>query len=703
MMRLLLTVLVLAISTGTMLGQGSAEYKKAIQKIEARIEPAEAKPGQTVNFVLEVQLTPPHLTYPVKQPFANEQTSSTKIELPDPGVLIFVEPVTDPAGAKTKPGTDPAVKSTLSYYPEGTTWRFPAVVSPTAQPGDVDVSLKLFKPLVCNAESGSCFPPKTTPAIAKLKVIAGNVPVEAKYQEAVAKLTGNTPPTAKVEPPVKKSEAPEVKSSHAVSLKLRADGNHADDMDAVAAQLPKQTFDAVGFWTFVLTGAVWGFVTLLTPCVFPMVPITVSVFLKQSEKKGTNALMQAIVYTGTIIFVLGIAAVVLLSFLSRLSVNPYMNLALGSLFVVLSLSLFGLFDLTLPSFLVNFTAKREGQGGYTGTVFMALSFTMVSFTCVAPFLGGFGGIVASQQMSIFQLFAGGFAFAAAFASPFFFLALFPSLLKKLPKSGGWLNTIKVVMGFLELAAALKFFRTAELRLTPFPAFMTYDFVLSLWVVIFVVAGLYLLGVYRLPHDHGESDGHIGPFKLLTALFCVAIGLHLAPGLFGGKERNRPNSVIFRWVDSFLLPEPSQEAKPGSDELTWSGDLRRSLDDARARGGFVFVDFTGVTCSNCRLNENNIFTLAEVKEQLARYTRVQLYTDTIPANLYDGPVTFEKQNADAEANYKFQEDRFSTIQLPLYVILKPETNGKVTVVKVYDENAINNVGNFLKFLQDPLKQ
>src|SRR5262249_28528527 len=156
-----------------------------------------------------------------------------------------------------------------------------------------------------------------------------------------------------------------------------------------------------------------------------------------------------------------VAALTLLEAFRRMSVNPWTNIAMGVLFVVLALSLFGMFELTLPNSLTRFTSAREGQGGLVGTVFMALTFTIVSFTCVAPFLGGFAGIAASGQFRWYEMLLGAFAFSAAFAAPFFVLALFPSLLRKLPRSGGWLNSVKVVMGFLELAAALKFFRTAE--------------------------------------------------------------------------------------------------------------------------------------------------------------------------------------------------------------------------------------------------
>src|SRR5206468_6146687 len=176
---------------------------------------------------------------------------------------------------------------------------------------------------------------------------------------------------------------------------------------------------------------------------------------------------------------------------------------LGTLFVGLALSLFGMFDLTLPNSLTRFTSSREGQGGVVGTIFMALTFTIVSFACVAPFLGGFGGMASSGQFRPWELVLGAIAFSSTFAAPFFVLALFPSLIRKLPKSGGWLHTVKVVMAFVELAAAVKFFRTAELVSFKETTLFTYDFSLGICVVLMLVCGLYLVKMVRIGSDDLE--------------------------------------------------------------------------------------------------------------------------------------------------------------------------------------------------------
>jgi thiol:disulfide interchange protein DsbD len=487
-----------------------------------------------------------------------------------------------------------------------------------------------------------------------------------------------------------------------VARRLSIDGDHAGDLKAVLDQLPPPDSKKTSFWLFIATAAFWGFVTLLTPCVFPMVPITVSIFLKQSEKRGTNVLGLALVYAVTIVILLSVAAMTLLTTFSRLAVDPITNVLLGALFVALALSLFGLFEITLPSSLATALDSRAGRGGYLGTVFMAISFTVVSFTCVAPFLGGFSGMAASGSYSTFELACAALAFAVAFASPFFLLAIFPSLIKKLPKSGDWMNMVKVTMGFLELAAALKFFRTAELRwLTP-PAYFTYDVVLALWVAILVAMAFYLLGMFRMKHDH-EMHDHVGPFRIMFALAALGIAVYLTPALFGngGKERNRPSGTIYAWVDSFLLPEPSAAEIVGG-ELPWSADLRKTLDDSRAKGGRVFVDFTGVTCTNCKLNEREVFTKPEVIELFKQYALVQMYTDTVPEVFYERAPGLTRQNNDARLNLEFEEKAFGEQQLPLYVILKPEPGGKTRVVGVYHEGKINNEAAFVEFLKNGLK-
>jgi thiol:disulfide interchange protein len=685
-------------------------FKDAVKSIEGHFEPAEAKPGQTVSFKLKIELNEYWYTYVTHQVDPAAKNSANKFILPTSGDLIFIEPVEDPADFHVK--SDGDVKE-LRYYPGGATWDLKAVVSPKATPGTKSIKFDRLRINVCVAYPDGkalCLPPRFAPAFsADFKVLDGPaVAIDPKYKEQVEKSLAQPSNPPKVEPIEPKKDSPRsptrsdsIVASDRTAAFLIPNSQPGFDYPAEMAILseqisndlppPQTESQSSGLLSLVLVAMFWGGVTLLTPCVFPMIPITVSFFLKQGEKKLHNPLTMASVYALTIVIVLGLSAIAFLSFFRALSINPWMNVALGLLFVFFALSLFGMYDIVLPNSLVRFTSSKEGKGGYAGTIFMAISFTIVSFTCVAPFLGGFSGMMATGKFGNFELVIAGLAFAATFAAPFFVLALFPSLLKKLPKSGGWMNTIKAVMGFLELAAALKFFRTAELRWQLPTSLFTYDLVLSMWVIILFLAGLYLLNLFRLPHD--EPQDHIGVPRMLFGAFSIGIGIYLLPGLFAGanNQKQRPAGTVYAWVDSFLLPEPGH--------LNWSSDLSAAIEEARRNNETVFVDFTGVTCTNCRLNEQNVFPLPEVNQQMKKHRLVQLYTDTVPPQSYETTPTAARQDIDAGANLSFQESKFRTEQLPLYVILKPEPNStKTSVLAIYDEGKINRKDRFVEFLK-----
>jgi thiol:disulfide interchange protein DsbD len=322
-----------------------------------------------------------------------------------------------------------------------------------------------------------------------------------------------------------------------------------------------------------------------------MIPITVSFFLKQASKQHHRPLTLALVYSGTIVTVLTAGGLLLMGSLQTLSQHWITNMVLGVLFLVFALSLFGMFEIQLPSSFANLTSAREGQGGLIGTMFMALTFTIISFTCVAPFYGGFIGLTASAQSATdwLKLFLGSLTFSLTFAAPFFILALFPSLLRSLPKSGSWLNTVKVVMGFLEIAAALKFLRAGEIFLTAQASFFTYDFVLAGYIALSVLCGLYLLNLYRLPHDDAPVE-QLGVPRLLFSLAFLSLALYLTPALFKNNvgDNQRPNGRVFAWLDSFLLPESA------GHDLPWVGNLAKGLKHAEDKRNLVFIDFTGMT-------------------------------------------------------------------------------------------------------------
>jgi thiol:disulfide interchange protein DsbD len=479
------------------------------------------------------------------------------------------------------------------------TWSFEVLVRNDASVGSHDFTFSVdFQ--VCNLVTGQCTP-GTYPLKATI-LVSGEEAVDPTSEVKSRAEQPFPPPSTRVDgksdgtdqksvEPKQKSDAPSISTTVGLPRDYQA------SLERVLKQLrpyvaPDQDS---GLMAFVLAGMFWGFVSLITPCVFPMIPITVSFFIKQSEKEHHKPVTMALVYCGTIIIVLTIAAAALLNFFSVLSRNPLMNFGLGLLFIFFALSLFGMYDIELPSFLARYTSERESRGGMVGTVFMALTFTIISFACVAPFLGGFGGTAtAGVQRPWWHAILGGLAFSTTFASPFFILALFPTLLRAMPKSGAWLNSVKVVMGFLELAAAFKFFRAGELVGSATPSIFTFDFVLGLWIALCVLCGLYLLGIYRLPHDSPVE--HLSVPRMLFSFLFLGLGFYLMPALFSPPSDDgppRPAGGVYAWVNSFLLPE----FRHGKDEV-WTGNLENAIAQARehrrktGQPKLIFVDVTG---------------------------------------------------------------------------------------------------------------
>jgi thiol:disulfide interchange protein DsbD len=456
-----------------------------------------------------------------------------------------------------------------------------------------------------------------------------------------------------------------------------------DSPELVSDSAAKDT----SLWGSIVTAVLGGFISLLTPCVFPMIPVTVSFFIHQGERSRRRPLTMATVYCATIVAVLTVGGMVLVRALQVISQHYLTNIFLTAVFVFFALSLLGMYEIVLPSSLANLTGSREGKGGLLGIVFMALTFSIISFACVGPIYGGFITLEASQSTvtNWLQRFLGPLAFSLAFASPFFVLALFPSLLRSMPKSGSWMNSVKVVMGFLELAAAFKFVRAAELSLLGTSKYFTFDLCLGIYIALCVACTLYLLNVYRLPHDH-EAAESIGVPRLIFGLTFLSLALYLLPGMFkqDGEHTQKPRGVAYEWVRSFLLPDERSD---------WQADLGAALARSEKENKPIFIDFTGVTCPNCRLNESRIFSQPGIQELFQRFITVQLHTDAVPAGLHQVP--------DAEGSAQLRDEKFHNSALPYYVVLKPRGGSTVEKLGVYDKGLIESPEEFADFLNRAL--
>lgn len=412
-----------------------------------------------------------------------------------------------------------------------------------------------------------------------------------------------------------------------------------------------------GLWAFLLLAVGAGLGALITPCVFPMIPLTVSYFTKHAEDRG-RAVRMALVYGAAIVVTftaLGALAAALVgaSGAQVIAANPWVNLFIALVFIVFALSLLGLFELRLPNALLNAVDRQSRtQGGLGGVLFMGLAITLVSFSCTAPFVGGL--LAATVQGEWFYPVAGMLAFSATFAAPFVGFALFPNALGRLPRSGAWLGAVKVTLGFVELAAALKFLSNADLVWGW--GLLSRPLAIALAAVIFALAGLYLLG--KLPLAHEPVAERIGVGRLLSAVAFLGLSLYLLPGLFGA-----PLGAL----DAYLPPRSATDpgllaARPAADapptDFAWHDEPDAAFAAARAAGKPVFIDFTGYTCTNCRAMEADVFPRPAVAARLSeRFILLRLYTDDADR----GP-----------ALQRYQLQLTGTTALPTYAIVDPAT-------------------------------
>ncbi|HEY7391609.1 MAG TPA: cytochrome c biogenesis protein CcdA [Bryobacteraceae bacterium] len=415
-----------------------------------------------------------------------------------------------------------------------------------------------------------------------------------------------------------------------------------------AASTPGTAAQDQGWWAFLLVAFGFGLATIFTPCVFPMIPITVSYFLNQ--EKGKGAARQAVVFCLGIIVLfsgLGLATTAIMgpAGVAKLGANPWVNGFITALFIAFGLSLLGAFEITIPSSILTRLNRSSEKGGFAGTLLMGLTFSLASFACVGPFVGTL--LAASVGGSLARPVAGMVTFAAGLALPFFLLALFPSYLQRMPRSGGWLARVKVVMGFVILAASLKYLASMDQVLGW--GVLTRERFLAAWIVLTAMAGLYLLGFLRL--EGIKPDDRMGIGRLLTGMAFLVVSLSFVPGMMGGK--------LGFW-DSFVPAADSSTTAPGGSgtNLVWmKNQYREALDQARSEGKLVFVNFTGYACANCHWMEANMFPRPEIAAALKNFVLVELYTDGT--------------DAESEKNVELENTKFQTIATPFYAILDPD--------------------------------
>lgn len=459
----------------------------------------------------------------------------------------------------------------------------------------------------------------------------------------------------------------------------------------VISEAPSAPAEERSFWGIFIAGFIGGLAALLTPCVFPMIPMNVSFFTKQSKTKA-QGIRNALLYSISIIVLyvglgLGVTLIFGAGALHSLSTNVWFNLAFFLLLLVFAISFLGAFEITLPSGFVNKIDAKSDKGGYLGIFFMAFTLALVSFSCTGPIIGTLL-VQASSTGNITGPFFGMFGFALALALPFGLFAAFPGWLNSLPQSGGWLNAVKVTLGFLELALALKFASNADLVVQA--GILTREVFIGLWIVIFALLTMYLVGMYKTSHDSDLK--HVSVSRLFVAIASFFMTIYLIPGMWGAPLKLL--SGILPPLEYSESPHGFGNSGNGSESFVsndaefgkymevnkngivhFKNDYEHALAYSKKVGKPLLIDFTGHACANCRKTEDYVWPDQEVTKRLNNdVVLVSLYVDDKRELAPNEFMTVhwygkERQITDIGDKFKYMEEKvYGQSTQPLYVLV-----------------------------------
>lgn len=509
------------------------------------------------------------------------------------------------------------------------------------------------------------------------------------------------------------------------------------EADAAAAAVPEKAETAVtaeapeisqnvteeeqraggSLWALILEAVLWGFAMLLTPCVFPMVPMTISFFMKGSSTPAAGrfkafmyGLFIVLLYTVPISLIIGATYIfggetVTADIFNWLSTHWLPNIIFFIVFMVFAASFFGAFEITLPSALVNKSDKNSDKGGLAGIFFMALTLVLVSFSCTGPIVGSV--LIKSTQGEFWTPMVTMLAFSVAFALPFTIFAMFPSLLKKL-KSGSWLNSVKVVLGFIEVALGLKFLSVADQ--TYHWGLLDREIYLAIWIVVFTLLGLYLLGKIRFEAD--SEVKHIGIFRLFLVIVDFTFVVYMIPGMFGAPLKALSGYLPPIETQDFILgSNPSQqvvsieEVNKGEKlplGLTGYHSMEEGYAAAKASGKPVFLDISGLACVNCREMEQRVWSDPKVLSILKNdFVIVVLYTDDktkLPESEWVTTSSGKVLKDRGRVNAWFVRENFGVSAQPNYVLLSPDGK-QLAPIRGYN----TDIDGFVEFLNYGLEK
>ena len=470
-------------------------------------------------------------------------------------------------------------------------------------------------------------------------------------------------------------------------------------------------------WALILEAVLWGFAMLLTPCVFPMVPMTISFFMKGSSTPAAGrfkafmyGLFIVLLYTVPISLIIGATYIfggetVTADIFNWLSTHWLPNIIFFIVFMVFAASFFGAFEITLPSALVNKSDKNSDKGGLAGIFFMALTLVLVSFSCTGPIVGSV--LIKSTQGEFWTPMVTMLAFSVAFALPFTIFAMFPSLLKKL-KSGSWLNSVKVVLGFIEVALGLKFLSMADQ--TYHWGILDREIYLAIWIVVFTLLGLYLLGKIRFEADNEVK--HIGIFRLFLVIVDFTFVVYMIPGMFGAPLKALSGYLPPIETQDFIMGSNAsqpvisiEEANKGEKlplGLTGYHSMEEGYAAAKASGKPVFLDISGLACVNCREMEQRVWSDPKVLSILKNdFVIVVLYTDDktkLPESEWVTTSSGKVLKDRGRVNAWFVRENFGVSAQPNYVLLSPDGK-QLAPIRGYN----TDIDGFVEFLNSGLEK
>ncbi|MCS6820390.1 MAG: protein-disulfide reductase DsbD family protein [Microscillaceae bacterium] len=581
--------------------------------------------------------------------------------------------------------------------------------------GEFKQTVKILKPSpqiqvivryqVCSDVTGQCIPGEDELEIPTIRVTAiksEKPTTEKTFDNLKDTIKSNN---TKIEKNTEAITTTQIATSTSTKKKEKTDKSNNKNLNTGAS---------MSLWAFVLQAFLAGLVALFTPCVFPIIPMTVSFFTKQS---GTRAegFWKAVVYGISIVLIytlLGTLVTVLFGagIQNWLSTHWLPNLFFFLLLLFFAFSFLGMFELVLPSSFVNKIGAQADRGGYYGIFFMAFTLALVSFSCTAPIVGTV--LIQSSQGEVFRPVVGMLAFSTALALPFSLFAAFPSWLKSLPKSGSWLNSVKVVLGFLELALALKFL--SQIDLVYHLRILDREIFLALWIVIFSFLGFYLLGKIQLPHDSKLEK--IPVPRLILAIATFTFVVYLIPGMWGAPLKALsgylpPQTTFDAWyisgqVGSVNSANISSQNNLGvkyanlfklPHNLRGFFDIKEAQEYAKKVNKPIFIDFTGHGCANCREMETRVWSDKAVLRRLQNdFVIVALYVDDrtdLPENeQYVSSYDNKRKTTIGSKNLDFQMSKFNANAQPYYCLVDADLN-LLTEPQQYDLS----IENFVQFL------